>query len=89
MTKIDIEAIAREADLIEPSDVWADLPADYTQALSCFAAMVLEKAAQGATSSIKGFGLNSVWAKGYVEGVNDCAQGLRAMAAALQSGDRG
>lgn len=43
---LDIDAIAREAGLIEPRDVWADLPADYTQALSRFAALLLEKAAQ-------------------------------------------
>ena len=43
---LDLDAIAREVGLIELRDVWADLPADYTQALSRFAALLLEKAAQ-------------------------------------------
>lgn len=76
MTKIDIEAIAREAELIEPSDVWADLPPIYTQALSRFAALVLEKAADHCDTH-------------YNHEAKDCADELRTMSAALQSGDRG
>lgn len=46
LSYVDIEKLAREAELIEPSDVWADLPADYTRSLSRLAALLLEKAAQ-------------------------------------------
>lgn len=76
--KIDLDAIAREAQLIEPRDVWADLPADYRQALCSFAALVLEKAADQ-------FELQP-----HVEMFRpSVADELRAMSAALQSGDRG
>ena len=73
--KIDLDAIAREAQLIEPRDVWADLPADYRQALSSFAALVLEKAAD----FIGDEGLSG----------GQAYQELRSMSAALQSGERG
>lgn len=43
MKHSDIEELARECGLIEPRDVWADLPADYTQALCSFAALTIEK----------------------------------------------
>lgn len=76
LSYVDIEKLAREAELIEPSDVWADLPADYTQALSRFAALVLEKAAEEE-------GQPGIYSK------HDFAEHLRAMSAALQSGDRG
>lgn len=46
MKHSDVEELARECGLIEPSDVWADLPADYTRAMSRLAALLLEKAAQ-------------------------------------------
>lgn len=74
--KIDLDAIAREAQLIEPRDVWADLPADYRQALCSFAALVLEKAADHCETH-------------YNHEAKDCADELRAMSAALQSGERG
>lgn len=45
MSEIDIEKLAREAGLTEQRDVWADLPPDYTKALSVFSALVLEEAA--------------------------------------------
>lgn len=43
---MDIEKLAREAGLIEPRDVWADLPSDYRGAISSLAALVLEEAAK-------------------------------------------
>lgn len=41
---IDTEKLAREAGLIEPRDVWGDLPADYRVALSTLIARALEEA---------------------------------------------
>ena len=81
--KIDLDAIAREAQLIEPRDVWADLPSDYRQALSLFAALVLEKAAGRADSK------GHHWSGAPAGAFFDLADELRAMSAALQSGDRG
>lgn len=78
MNHSDIAELARECGLIEPRDVWADLPADYRQALCSFAALALEKAADQ-------FELQP-----HVEMFRpDVAEELRAMSAALQSGDRG
>ena len=44
MKHSDVEELARKVELIEPRDVWADLPSDYRQALCSFSALVLEKA---------------------------------------------
>lgn len=78
MKHSDVEELARECGLIEPRDVWADLPADYRQALCSFAALVIEKAADQ-------FELQP-----HVEMFRpSVADELRAMSAALQSGDRG
>lgn len=76
MKHSDIAELARECGLIEPRDVWADLPADYRQALCSFAALLLEKAAQEEMQP-------GIYSK------HDFAEHLRAMSAALQSGDRG
>ena len=76
MKHSDVEELARKVGLIEPRDVWADLPADYRQALCSFAALVLEKAADHCETH-------------YNHEAKDCADELRAMSAALQSGDRG
>ncbi len=75
MKHSDVEELARKVGLIEPRDVWADLPADYRQALCSFAALVLEKAAD----VIRDECLSG----------NQAENELRAMSAALQSGDRG
>jgi len=77
MKHSDVEELARECGLIEPRDVWANLPADYTQALLRLSAGVLEKAATVCE------GMHEEDRPG------DYAYALRAMSAALQSGDRG
>lgn len=42
MAEIDIEKLAREAGLIEPRDVWGDLPGEYRAAISALAALLLK-----------------------------------------------
>lgn len=42
---LDIEKLAREAGLIEPSDVWEDLPTDYRVALSSLVDRTLQEVA--------------------------------------------
>lgn len=74
MKHSDVEELARNVGLIEPRDVWADLPADYRQALCSFAALVLEKAADVILDEC-------------LSG-NQAENELRSMSAALQSGDR-
>lgn len=81
MKHSDVEELARKVGLIEPRDVWADLPADYRQALCSFAALVLEKAADEAEDD----GIMGL----LHEDDLIAAKWLRAMSAALQSGDRG
>lgn len=75
MKHSDVEELARKVGLIEPRDVWADLPSDYRQALCSFSALVLENAAD----VIRDECLSG----------NQAENELRAMSAALQSGDRG
>ena len=41
----DVEVLAREADLIDPRDVWAELPIDYTRGVMRIVALAFEKAA--------------------------------------------
>ena len=78
---LDLDAIAREVGLIELRDVWADLPADYTQALSRFAALLLEKAAQVCD------GHESEWLSqklySHSHGASECARAIRSMAAGM------
>lgn len=71
---LDLDAIAREVGLIELRDVWADLPADYTQALSRFAALLLENVAQNHDEAAK------EWAR-MAEGCNSGMYDDKAMAA--------
>ena len=74
--KLDIEAIAREAELIEPRDVWADLPADYRQALCIFAALVLEKVADHLQSNVH-------WTKPHSKVISAACAEIRHMAAGM------
>ena len=88
MKHSDVEELARNVGLIEPRDVWADLPSDYRQALCSFAALVLENAAQTADDSVSGFKPRTGWELGFCNGVKTHVSCLRAMSAAMQSGDR-
>lgn len=83
MKHSDVEELARKVGLIEPRDVWADLPADYRQALCSFSALVLEKSAGRADSK------GHHWSGAPAGAFFDLADELRSMSAALQSGDRG
>ena len=83
MNHSDVEELARNVGLIEPRDVWADLPSDYRQALCSFSALVLEKAADLADSR------GHHWSGAPSNAFFSLADELRAMSAALQSGDRG
>ena len=90
MKHSDVEELARKVGLIEPRDVWADLPADYRQALCIFAALVLEKAAEVANHE------DHITVRfpdcGALQGrETQCSivKEIRRMSAALQSGDRG
>lgn len=81
MKHSDVEELARNVGLIEPRDVWADLPADYRQALCSFAALVLEKAAEVCDAEANNWDDD--------KGLIVCAKAIRRMSADLQSGDRG
>ena len=81
MKHSDVEELARKVGLIEPRDVWADLPADYRQALCIFAALVLEKAAEVCDAEANNWDDD--------KGLIVCAKAIRRMSADLQSGDRG
>ena len=90
MNHSDVEELARKVELTEPRDVWGDLPSDYRQALCSFAALVLEKAAEVCKDKHREHRLDTDdYYNGQGEGAKWCAQQLRAMSAALQSGDRG
>lgn len=80
MKHSDVEELARNVGLIEPRDVWADLPADYRQALCSFAALVLEKAAEVCDAEANNWDDD--------KGLIVCAKAIRRMSADLQSGDR-
>lgn len=90
MKHTDVEELASKVGLIEPRDVWADLPADYRQALCSFSALVLEKAALAANHEdhIKVRYPHCGSLQGRDTQCNIVKQ-LRAMSAALQSGERG
>ena len=81
MKHSDVEELARNVGLIEPRDVWADLPSDYRQALCSFAALVLEKAAEVCDAEANNWDDD--------KGLIVCAKAIRRMSADLQSGDRG
>jgi hypothetical protein len=78
---MDIEKLAREAGLIEPRDVWADLPSDYRNALSSLAALVLKEAAKNCDRTaehLMRIGRNTKAATAAV-----CAKQIQSMAAQL------
>ena len=81
MKHSDVEELARNVGLIEPRDVWGDLPSDYRQALCSFAALVLEKAAEVCDAEANNWDDD--------KGLIVCAKAIRRMSADLQSGDRG
>ena len=81
MKHSDVEELARKVGMIEPRDVWADLPSDYRQALCSFAALVLEKAAEVCDAEANNWDDD--------KGLIVCAKAIRRMSADLQSGDRG
>jgi len=81
MKHSDVEELARKVGLLDPRDVWADLPSDYRQALCSFSELVLEKAAEVCDAEANNWDDD--------KGLIVCAKAIRRMSADLQSGDRG